>query len=71
MEIPKPVVIKTNYTKIYDLLKSSKDGYTIYEIFQKTRIDPRRAREVMQQLRVSNDLKEKKCRCTRTPIYYL
>ena len=62
---------KTFYNIVKDLLEKSQDGYTNLEIFQKTGIDQRRIREVIQTLRVHDGLKEKNCRCGRTPIYYL
>jgi len=62
---------KTYYDTIKDLLEGAEDGYTSLEIFQKTGIDQRRIREVIQTLRVYDNLKEKNCRCGRTPIYHL
>ena len=62
--------IKTNYTKVVEALRKHKDGLTNKEIGLMTGILERRVREATQRLKNENMLKEKSCRCGRTPIYY-
>ena len=62
--------IKTNYTKVVDVLNEHKDGLTNHEISLITGILERRVREATARLKTEDKLKEKPCRCGRTPIYY-
>jgi len=62
--------VKTNYTKVVEVLNKHKDGLTNHEISLMTGILERRVREATARLRNEDRLKEKPCRCGRTPIYY-
>ena len=69
--LPELVVQPTHYNRIVSVLNKHKDGLTNHEITVITGITDRRVREATARLKVENKLKEKTCRCTRTPIYYL
>jgi len=62
--------IKTNFTKIVEVLKDNPSGLTTQEIYNLTKIDGRRVREAIQKLKADGMMKEDKvCRCGITPIY--
>ena len=62
----------THFNIIRELLLSKKyrDGLSNQEISIITEIPPRRVREVTQRLKMQYGLKEKPCRCGRTPFLY-
>jgi len=62
----------THFNIVRELLLSKKyrDGLSNQEISIITKIPPRRVREVTQRLKMQYDLKEKSCRCGRTPFLY-
>ena len=62
----------TQFNRILDLLKSNraKEGLTNREVSIITEIPPRRVREVTLRLKKGYGLKEKTCRCGRTPLLY-
>jgi len=62
----------THFNIVRELLLSKKyrDGLSNQEISIITEIPPRRVREVTQRLKMQYDLKEKSCRCGRTPFLY-
>ena len=62
--------VKTNYAKVVEALGEHKDGLTNHEISLLTGILERRVREATARLKNEDRLKEKPCRCGRTPIYY-
>ena len=64
--------IKTNFTKIVEALKDNPDGLMSQELYDITKADGRRIREILQRLKADGKVKDNKlCRCGRTPIYYL
>ena len=72
MEIPEEKPIKFNADLIREVLeKHKKDGLSNWEIAKLTGVRPRRVREETQNLKTLGLLKEKPCRCKRTPLYYL
>ena len=62
----------THFNIVRDLLQSEKgrDGLSNLEISVITEIPPRRVREVTLRLKKGYGLKEKTCRCGRTPLLY-
>ena len=68
--LPELVVQPTIYTKVVEALNSHKKGLTNHEISLMTGILERRVREATARLKNEKRLKEKPCRCGRTPIYY-
>ena len=72
MEIPEEKPIKFNADLVREALeKHKKDGLSNWEITELTGVRPRRVREETQKLKQLGLLKEKLCRCKRTPLYYL
>ena len=74
LEIPeeKPEdMVKTNYEKVLEALQKHKDGLTNNEISIITGVYERRVGESIKRMKQENTIKEKTCRCNRTPIYYL
>ena len=64
--------VKYNADLILEILqKHKKDGVTNAEIAKASGVKLRRVREETQKLKQQGVLKEKTCRCTRTPIYYI
>ena len=63
-------VPQTNYTKIIEALEANPDGLMSHEIYDITKADSRRIREILQRLKADGKVKDDKvCRCGRTPIY--
>ena len=62
----------THFNRVFDLLKTkrAKEGLSNQEISIITEITPRRVREVTLRLKMKYGLKEKPCRCGRTPLLY-
>jgi len=74
LEIPeeKPAdMVKTNYEKVLEVLQKHKDGLTTNEISVISGVYERRVGESLKRMKQKKILKEKMCRCNRTPIYYL
>ena len=62
--------VKTNFTKIVEALKNNPDGLMSQELYDITKADGRRIREILQRLKADGKVKDNKlCRCGRTPIY--
>ena len=74
LEIPKEILedmVKTNYDKVLEVLQKHKDGLTTNEISVISGVYERRVGESLKRMKQKKILKEKMCRCNRTPIYYL
>ena len=74
LEIPeeKPEdVVKTNYEKVLEALQKHEDGLTTNEISIISGVYERRVGESIKRMKQEKTIKEKTCRCNRTPIYYL
>ena len=68
--LPELVIQPTNYIKVVEVLNEHKKGLTCHEISLMTGVLERRVREATKRLKNERKLKEKLCRCGRTPIYY-
>jgi len=62
----------THFNRVLELLKTkkAKEGLSNQEISIITEITPRRVREVTLRLKMKYGLKEKPCRCGRTPFLF-
>ena len=64
--------VKYNSDLVLEALQThKKDGLSNWEIAELTGVKVRRVREETQKLKQQGILKEKSCRCMRTPIYYI